>query len=67
MNNKTVFTNNPIITFRLNALEELLMQISSRLDEIEEKINALKIDESDTTSSSDTTIVHLHDVDNDSI
>lgn len=73
MNNKNTLTNNPIITFRLNALEELLMVISSRLDELEEKLSALKLEmeESETTSdklsptsntSSDTTILHLHDV-----
>nr|WPF46674.1 MAG: hypothetical protein [Lake Baikal virophage 9] len=43
MNNNS-FINNPIISFRLNALEELLIQISSRLEEIEEKLNALKLE-----------------------
>jgi hypothetical protein len=40
MNNKN-FTTNPIISFRLQALEELLISISSRLDDIEEKIKKL--------------------------
>ena len=43
MNNNNV-ENNSIITFRLNALEDLLIKISSRLECLEEKINLFRSD-----------------------
>jgi len=40
MNNNTT---NPIVSQRLYALEELLITISLRLDELEDKLNAINV------------------------
>ena len=42
MNNNN-FTTNPIVSQRLYALEELLITISLRLDELEDKLNAINV------------------------
>ena len=36
-------TTNPIVSQRLYALEELLITISLRLDELEDKLNAINV------------------------
>jgi len=54
MNNNTT---NPIVSQRLYALEELLITISLRLDELEDKLNAINVSNINITEDNSDMII----------